>query len=161
MDIQKATECTSTTTALSTKIPGQSVFFSLTSANALAGGWTAVWRVNTPTFGANAPNAGSVVATCGSTTLTGGTLLYQNDNKHIKYTLPNVGNVATKNKKTGVPTGNTLERATYEPICAAKSKLTVTINDWSPSSETALAETTGDCLVVMAAANHASTTVAE
>jgi len=106
MDIQKATECSSTTTAVSTKIPGQSVFFSLTSANALAGGWTAVWRVNTPLFGANAPNAGSVVATCGTTTLSGNgaALTYEADNKHIKYTLPKLS--ASNNKKTGLPTGN-------------------------------------------------------
>lgn len=76
MDVQKATECSSSTTAVSTKIPGQSVFFSLTSANALAGGWTAVWRVGTPKFNINAPTAGSIVATCGSTTLTGGTFAY-------------------------------------------------------------------------------------
>lgn len=133
----------------------------MTSANALAGGWTAVWRVNTPTFGANAPNAGSVVATCGSTVLSGNgaALTYEGDNKHIKYTLPKLS--ASANTKTGLPTGNTLARATYEPICPAKSKLTVTINDWTPSSETAIAETTGDCLVVMAANKHASTTVGE
>jgi len=43
----------------------------MTSANALAGGWHAVWRVATPKFNAEAPPASSVTATCGSTTLSG------------------------------------------------------------------------------------------
>jgi len=96
----------------------------MTAANALAGGWTAVWRLS----GSNKFNAeikdASVTATCGSTTLTGGTFTYVDD-LHIRYTLPFVGNAtspATNNLDKGVPYGSssTLTVATYAPICAAK-----------------------------------------
>ena len=131
----------------------------MTSANALAGGWTAVWRVDSPTFAATVV-ANSHVATCGATTLTGGTLAYESDHKHIKYTLPNTNTGASNNKVTGVPTGNTLARATYQPICAGGKKLTVTINSWTPSTlGTATAVTTGHCLVVMNSGHQASTDV--
>ena len=89
LDTAAITECSSTTAQLSVKIPGQAVFFSMTSANALAGGWTAVWRVNDPTFNAEVAST-SVSATCGSNTLTGGTFAYDADNKHLLYTLPNL-----------------------------------------------------------------------
>ena len=99
----------------------------MTSANALAGGWSAVWRVATPKFNAEAPPASSVTATCGSTTLSG-TFEYDTGHQHLIYTLPNVGNVTSKNKVTDVPKDNSLERFTYAAVCPAKSKLTVTIN---------------------------------
>jgi len=92
----------------------------MTPANALAGGWTAVWRLSAEKFDA-AIASGSWTATCGSTTLTGGTLKIEED-KHLKYTLPALPGT-TANKVKGVPTGSTLERFTYKPICAAKSKL--------------------------------------
>lgn len=132
----------------------------MTSANALAGGWTAVWRVADPKFGSSTPPTGSWSATCGSTTLTGGTIKYEADNLHIKYTLPNTGNVSGKNK-IKVPTTNTIERFTNEAICPAKSKLTLTINSWTPASETAILETKGDCVVVMTESDHDKTDVAK
>lgn len=96
----------------------------MTPANALAGTWTAVWRLSAEKFDA-AIASGSWTAACGSTTLTGGTLKIEAD-KHLKYTLPSLPGttaVSGKNKVKGVPTGSTLERFTYKPICAAKSKL--------------------------------------
>ena len=61
----------------------------MTSANALAGGWTAVWRVaNTAGKKFNAKSAippSAVIATCGSTTLTGGMFTYDSGNQHILY----------------------------------------------------------------------------
>jgi hypothetical protein len=72
----------------------------MTPANALAGEWTAVWRVGSGTeaFSATVSDkANSVTATCGSTTLTGGTFTYDTGNQHILYKLPNVGNVTSEN----------------------------------------------------------------
>jgi hypothetical protein len=61
----------------------------MTAANALAGGWTAVWRVaNTAGKKFNAKSAipaTAVTATCGSTTLTGGTLTYDTNHLFVKY----------------------------------------------------------------------------
>jgi len=57
----------------------------MTPANALAGGWHAVWRVATPKFNAEAPPASSVTATCGSNTLTGGTFEYDAGHQHLIY----------------------------------------------------------------------------
>jgi len=81
----------------------------MTAANALMGGWRALWRPADPKVFAATVVSGSITATCGTTALAG-TFTYSVD--YLLYTLPTTANTATVG-------GETIN--TFAATCAAKA----------------------------------------